>query len=622
MKSGALQLSVPLSHLVPGRRNPRKVKPGRDAHHRLVAVIRSQGLLQPLVVRPVEGKPKHFEVVAGFRRLKALQEIHRGDGDPKIPCILRDVDTATADAMSLGENFSREAMHPLDEAEAFAKLACSDGKDAMAIAAEFGVSEHYVRQRMKLATLAEPIKAAYREEKIDTGTAEAFAAVPEDRQLEVWKELGGNPRHADHVRNVIAHAWVEAKHAVFDISALPPSAISQDLFGDRVLVERRAFMKAQVQALAQQRQAMVEDGWAEVVAGRREDVQDQLYSMEEPEREFDQQTNRQLATLAARRQKLEKAAEKIDEADHDKLNRLRQRFEALESKEQEIIEKAPEHFSEETKAMARSFLILDPDGRVHREYRLLHRRGKHTPNGDDEGSADKQKPPTSYDLSDRQLATTFTHQSLAVREALLQNPAALRRVLALILHEKVRSEALAIRHEANGITLHASSEGFKSSALDRLREKREKLDPFSKQHYVEDEKAYEQLAKLPAAKLDALIEHLIVDCITAHLQRETALVRQLAVELKTNIRDHWKPDAEWLSSFQKIQLTHLVVELMGKMHAPSPERKKSELVEIVAKLFTDAAGGKMEDKQLAEQLNRWLPSNLREVQKGIALNKQ
>src|SRR5580693_3993372 len=135
MKSGIVQLRVPLSQLVHSRRNPRKVKPGRQAYHSLVALIRSQGLLQPLVVRPIEGKPPRYEVVAGDRRLKALREIHQDDGDPKIPCVLRDVDAVTADAMSLGENFGREAMHPLDEADAFAKLATSDGKDAKAIAA-------------------------------------------------------------------------------------------------------------------------------------------------------------------------------------------------------------------------------------------------------------------------------------------------------------------------------------------------------------------------------------------------------------------------------------------------------------------------------------------------------
>jgi ParB family chromosome partitioning protein len=132
MKSGLVQLSVPLSRLVPSRRNPRKVKPSRAAHRRLVALIRSQGLLQPLVVRPIEGKPKRYEVVAGERRWKALREIHKDDGDPKVPCVLREVDAVTADAMSLGENFGREPMHPLDEADAFAKLATSDGKDAEA----------------------------------------------------------------------------------------------------------------------------------------------------------------------------------------------------------------------------------------------------------------------------------------------------------------------------------------------------------------------------------------------------------------------------------------------------------------------------------------------------------
>lgn len=193
MKEALVQLRVPLSRLVPSRRNPRQVKPGREADRRLAALIRSQGLLQPLLVRPIDGDSKRFEVVAGHRRLRALREIHRGDGDPKVPCVRRDVDASAADAMSLGENFGREPMHPLDEAEAFAGLARREGKDAKAIAAEFGVSEHYVKQRIKLATLAGAVKAAYREGKIDTATAEAFAAVPQERQLEVWEEVGGPP---------------------------------------------------------------------------------------------------------------------------------------------------------------------------------------------------------------------------------------------------------------------------------------------------------------------------------------------------------------------------------------------------------------------------------------------
>jgi len=58
---------------------------------------------------------------------------------------------------------------------------------------------------------------------------------------------------------------------------------------------------------------------------------------------------------------------------------------------------------------------------------------------------------------------------------------------------------------------------------------------------------------------------------------------------------------------------------MGKVNAPAPERKKSELVESVAKLFADAADGKLEDKKLAERLNSWVPTNLREVRKSTAM---
>ncbi len=613
------QFTVSLSRLVPGKRNPRQVKPEREAHERLVALIKAHGLLHPLVVRPCAEKPKHFQVIAGNRRLAALREIHRKNGDPKIPCVLRKVDAATADAMSLGENFGREPMHPLDEAEAFARFASQEGKGAAAIASEFGVNERYVRQRMKLATLAEPVKVAYRERSLDTATAEAFAAVPEARQLEVWEEVHSRPRHAEHVKNVIAHDWIDAKLALFDQTILPESVISQDLFGERVLIERGAFLDAQANALLGEQKTLTEDGWSEVVVGKREDVQDRLLSMDFLPKEFDPTTTKKLAEIASACRKLEKAAEKIDENDEARLDRLQSRFEALEEKQRELEESASAVFSEETKARATVFLILDPDAQVHREYRIPRRQrargdaGHGGVSGDGNSAESKPQAPTSDDLGERQLAATFSHQALCVREALYKNPKARKRVLALLLHEKVRSEALAVGHEANGTSLHTTSEGFKSEAHTRLQATRAKLDPFTKAHFVEDVDGYAQLVKLPEKKLDALIDVLLVDLITAHPQRPTALVVHLAEELKVNVRDDWRPDASWLGSFQKIQLAHLISELLGPVHAPAPERKKSDLVKQLDKLFADAVQGKLEDKALAEKVNRWVPANLREV---------
>jgi ParB family chromosome partitioning protein len=290
-QSSDVQISVSLSKLIPSKRNPRRVKPQREAHRQMVASIRAHGLLAPLVVRADDGNAGDFKVIAGNRRLAALREVYKDSAKPpKVLCVLRSVDDDTADALALAENFVREAMHPLDEAIAFAKLAREEAKGVEAIAAEFGMSQSYIRQRMKLATLAEPIKAAYRQGAIDTATAEAFASVPADRQLEVWQEVGGNPQHAQHVRNVIAHAWIDAASATFDLSKLPDTAVSKDLFAERVLVERKAFMEAQAEALLAERQTLIEEGWADVVVGPQADVQDRLWSMAEAPREYNDAT--------------------------------------------------------------------------------------------------------------------------------------------------------------------------------------------------------------------------------------------------------------------------------------------------------------------------------------------
>jgi ParB family chromosome partitioning protein len=106
---------------------------------------------------------------------------------------------------------------------------------------------------------------------------------------------------------------------------------------------------------------------------------------------------------------------------------------------------------------------------------------------------------------------------------------------------------------------------------------------------------------------------LTVECVTAHLQRKTALVWRLAEELGVEVRRYWRPDERWLSGYQKIQLAHLIGELRGPVYARAAEnKKKSELVSELAKLFDDAANGRLEDATLAAKLNEWLPSNLRE----------
>ena len=611
-----MRTNIRLSELVLNRRNPRRVKPERDAHRRLVASIQAHGLLQPLVVRPAGDDPKSFRVIAGGRRLAALREVHRGEDDPKIACEVRDADDATTEAIGLAENFIREPMHPLDEAEAFARLAREDARGVDAIAADFGVTERYVRQRMKLATLADVVKAAYRDGGIDTGTAEAFAAVPTERQEQVWQDVGGKPQHAHHVRNVIEHGWIDAVHALFDLAPLPDSAVCRDLFGERVLVERQAFLAAQAEALSAERAALAEDGWAEVVLAPQGDVQDRLWAMEPATVEYDEATTAALAKIDRRRRTWEAKLEGVEEQGDDAQARIGAKLDALDAEAEQIQQAGQTHYDETSKAIGTAFLILDPDGRVRREYRTprhRHQPGTTNGNGHVNGVAVGQpKSPTPDDLKEPQLATTFTHEALAVREALLKDAAARKRVLVLILHSKVRGETLAMRHEANAVTLHAdNTEGFTSPASDELRRRRAEEDPFKGEYSIDEAEAYERLMDVPEATLDDLIALLAVECLTTQLVRGTPLVRRLAGELGVDVRQQWRPDAAWLAGYQKGQLVRLISDLRGPVYDPREERrKKTELVDAVAALFADAADGRLADATLVGRVNAWLPSNL------------
>ena len=100
---------------------------------------------------------------------------------------------------------------------------------------------------------------------------------------------------------MIAHDWIDARSASFDPSTLPESAVSRDLFSDRVLIERKAFMEAQAQALSAEQGRLTEAGWSQVVVQPYAEVQDRLLSMSEAPPEFDEQVTAKLKKLAEKR---------------------------------------------------------------------------------------------------------------------------------------------------------------------------------------------------------------------------------------------------------------------------------------------------------------------------------
>ncbi len=604
-------MKILLSKLVCDRQNPRRVKPEREAHRRLVASIRTFGLLEPLLVRPDDGDK--YKVIAGGRRLVALREVHRGD-DPAIDCIRKQVDAEKGAAIGLAENFAREPMHPLDEAEAFAHLAKDEGEGVASIAEQFGVTENYVRQRMKLAGLAEVVKVAFRDDEINVAIAAAFAAVPPERQKELWKEVNGKPMNAEQIRDLIENEWIDARLALFDLATIDSSAISQDLFGGAVLVERKAFMNAQTAVLQGECKQLEEDGWSHAVFARRKDTPELLHDSQEAMPKYDPKTAGRLKQIQKRRQKLENATAK----NGDEENRIATRLDELDEREQCILANASSTYSESVKATGTAFILLAPDGSVERFFRVPRSRGKangrQSQDAEGQDQAAEHSLPTSNDLSASQLAQLYTVETLVVREALAKDRIARKRLLVLALHPKVSTDAVAVSRNANFTSLHATnSESFKPQLHEVQQSRLNEIDPFKDQ--TDEVKAYKKLSKLSEKELDALIGVLIADVLTGHAQRSTPLIRLLALELGVSLREQWRPDAAWLGGYQKAHLAHLTGELRGPAHGSAGlSRKKSELVGELSALFERAAINpqELEDSQLAERLNTRLPKPLLE----------
>lgn len=142
--------------------------------------IKNHGVLQPILVRPKNGKQ---ELVCGERRLRASKIA----GLKKIPCHIKELSDQQAFEAQIIENLQRKDVHPLDEAMAFKSFA-DQGKDVKEIAARVGKSEYYARQRMRLCSLSKEWQEAYYNDRISASIALTLSTYDEDTQKTIWKE--------------------------------------------------------------------------------------------------------------------------------------------------------------------------------------------------------------------------------------------------------------------------------------------------------------------------------------------------------------------------------------------------------------------------------------------------
>ena len=168
---------VPLSQLNESKSNPRRVFDDA-ALKELAASIRSQGVLSPLLVRPLT--ENGFEIVAGARRYRAAQMAEVST----VPVRIVNLSDAEALAAQLVENLIRAEIHPMEEAEGFARLLALDAPkySIEQIGAQVGKSPAFIAQRLKLVDLVPAAVDAFYANEIGVGHALLLAKLPAHEQ--------------------------------------------------------------------------------------------------------------------------------------------------------------------------------------------------------------------------------------------------------------------------------------------------------------------------------------------------------------------------------------------------------------------------------------------------------
>lgn len=187
--SSSAQVDSELRHLAVDLIQRGKYQPRTDMHEEalqeLADSIKVQGVMQPIVVRPIGGQ--RFEIIAGERRWRATQLA----GLDTIPAVVRLVGDESAIAMALIENIQRENLNPIEEAMALKRLQEEFTLTQQEVAEAVGKSRTTVTNLLRLMSLNHDVRLMLERGDIEMGHAKALLGLPPEFQSEAAKSVAG-----------------------------------------------------------------------------------------------------------------------------------------------------------------------------------------------------------------------------------------------------------------------------------------------------------------------------------------------------------------------------------------------------------------------------------------------
>jgi ParB family chromosome partitioning protein len=190
--------TLPVARLRPGKYQPRtKMDPQSLAE--LADSIRAQGVMQPILVRPVDGGD--YEIIAGERRFRAAQMA----GLDEVPVLVKAVPDTAALAMALVENIQREDLNPLEEAHGVQRLVREFDFTHEQAAQAIGRSRSATSNLLRLLNLAAPVQDLLMAGQLDMGHARALLAVDGATQVQLAQRVVARGLSVRETETAVAH---------------------------------------------------------------------------------------------------------------------------------------------------------------------------------------------------------------------------------------------------------------------------------------------------------------------------------------------------------------------------------------------------------------------------------
>jgi ParB family chromosome partitioning protein len=192
------QDTLRVDYLQPGKYQPR-THMDQDSLNELAASIKAQGVMQPILVRPVDGG--RYEIIAGERRWRASQLA----GLHEVPVLVREIPDDAALAMSLIENIQRENLNPLEEAMGIQRLIDEFGMTHQQAADSVGRSRPAASNLLRLLHLAKPVQELLMSGQIDMGHARALLPLAKASQVQLAHRISAKGYSVREAERLVQH---------------------------------------------------------------------------------------------------------------------------------------------------------------------------------------------------------------------------------------------------------------------------------------------------------------------------------------------------------------------------------------------------------------------------------